>query len=313
MHYLTVMKIYKNMWLKFMLKLILICCITPVATTGAMSQNNTDKVAKAGVFNSTETKSTNMRAFSRWTEMWRRHNLPLREQEIKVKRARPSMGGGSPTASQIVIPKNFRAKRDAARRARAGLPPKEVEAEKNSAAQDDPCRFSNSMKCKQKKWNDFVKEKQGSANKASTDKASTGKNGARKDSKVFKLDHDLLSEVNAFMNRSTYIIDPVNWGVPDYWATPTEFFMKDGDCEDYAISKYITLKRMGVPKNSMRLVIVQDENLRIAHAVLSVKMGDKLMILDNQVDAVMEQKRIHHYRPVYSINEQAWWLHRKQK
>ena len=298
MHDLTVMEIYKNMRLKFILKLILGCCITPIATTDAMSQNSADKVAKVGIFNSTETKSTNMRAFSRWTEMWRRNNLPLQEQETNVKKSRSGTGRGALTATQVVVPKNFRARRDAARRARAGLPPKKIETKKSPSTQDNPCHFNGSMKCKQKTWNDFIKEKQGSKDKTT---------------KTFAFNYDLLSEVNAFMNRSTYIVDPVNWGVPDYWATPAEFFMKDGDCEDYAISKYITLKRMGVPKNAMRLVIVQDENLRIAHAVLSVKMGDKLMILDNQVDAVMDQKRIHHYRPVYSINEEAWWLHRKQK
>ncbi len=120
----------------------------------------------------------------------------------------------------------------------------------------------------------------------------------------------MLDKVNAYMNRASYIVDPVNWGIPDYWATPDEFFLKDGDCEDYAISKYVTLKRLGIAPDAMRLVILQDENLKVAHAVLAVSLGDNIFILDNQVDAVLPHTKILHYRPVYSINESAWWLHR---
>ena len=76
-----------------------------------------------------------------------------------------------------------------------------------------------------------------------------------------------LQAVNRHINTTRYVLDPVNWGVPDYWATPVEFLLKDGDCEDYAISKYITLKHLGFNPASMRLAIVQDLNLRAAHAV----------------------------------------------
>src|SRR3546814_5982166 len=46
-----------------------------------------------------------------------------------------------------------------------------------------------------------------------------------------------LDRVNREMNRYRYILDMANWGVKDYWATPFQFFRKDGDCEDYAIAK----------------------------------------------------------------------------
>ena len=124
---------------------------------------------------------------------------------------------------------------------------------------------------------------------------------------------DLLTAVNQYMNRTTYIVDPVNWGIPDYWATPDEFFLKDGDCEDYAISKYVTLKRLGVDPMDMRIVVLQDENLRAAHAVLAVRYEGKYMILDNQVNSVLPDTQILHYRPVYSINETGWWLHHRRR
>lgn len=118
-----------------------------------------------------------------------------------------------------------------------------------------------------------------------------------------------LTRVNAYFNRAPYILDPINWGVADYWAAIKEFFRKDGDCEDYAIAKYMTLKAVGFAADAMRVVVVQDTNLDSAHAVLAVVLDGETHILDNQVDAVLPQGAVHHYRPIYSINETAWWLH----
>lgn len=119
-----------------------------------------------------------------------------------------------------------------------------------------------------------------------------------------------LDEINRYMNEAEYIIDPINWGVPDYWAAPHQFFIKDGDCEDYAIAKFISLRKLGVPNEAMRISVVRDENLNIIHSVLAVYDNDTIYILDNQISAVMEDKRIYHYRPIYSINETTWWRHR---
>ena len=119
-----------------------------------------------------------------------------------------------------------------------------------------------------------------------------------------------LARVNAHMNRFRYIIDPINWGVDDYWTTPAEFFAKHGDCEDYAIAKYLTLRAAGVPAEDMRIVVVQDMNLRVAHAVLAVYVEDKAFVLDNQIRQVVESESIRHYRAIFSINEQHWWLHK---
>jgi predicted transglutaminase-like cysteine proteinase len=119
--------------------------------------------------------------------------------------------------------------------------------------------------------------------------------------------------VNRYMNRSPYVTDPVNYGVPDYWATPRQFFIKDGDCEDYAITKYMSLRELGWPTETMRIVVLQDENLNVAHAVLVVFYQGRTYVLDNQIDEVVTDDRIAHYRPIYSINEQAWWLHQRRQ
>jgi len=119
-----------------------------------------------------------------------------------------------------------------------------------------------------------------------------------------------LREINTEMNDKRYITDPVNWNLPDYWATPFQFLRKNGDCEDYAISKYMALRDLGVAAADMRIVVLNDLNLRIAHAVLAVYVNGKPYILDNQISKVVPSTSIHHYQPVYSINEDGWWLHR---
>ncbi len=118
-----------------------------------------------------------------------------------------------------------------------------------------------------------------------------------------------IEMVNNHMNEHKYVLDIINWGVNDYWETPYEFYTKDGDCEDYAISKYMALKELGFPADNMRVVILQDKNLRVIHSVLALYEKDNILILDNQIKQIMNDKKIYHYQPVYSINENHWWRH----
>jgi len=122
-----------------------------------------------------------------------------------------------------------------------------------------------------------------------------------------------LKAVNEYANAARYTLDPVNWGVKDYWATPGQFFKKNGDCEDYAILKFLTLRRLGWEGEALRIVVLQDMDLRIAHAVLGVYLKKKIFILDNQMTLVVEDRRIRHYKPIFSLNESGWWRHRAKK
>lgn len=117
-----------------------------------------------------------------------------------------------------------------------------------------------------------------------------------------------LKEVNDFANKQPYILDIENYGIEDYWATPAEFLYNHGDCEDYAIIKMLSLKMLGFKMNNMKLVVLQDTNLRIPHAVLAVETINDTLILDNQIDEVISHKFILHYVPIYAINEARWWM-----
>lgn len=120
-------------------------------------------------------------------------------------------------------------------------------------------------------------------------------------------DKGKLNKVNAFFNAFPYITDQKNWGKEDYWASPSQFLKKSGDCEDYAIIKYFTLRELGFPAESMRIVIVRDTLLNEGHAVLAVKTGGTIYVLDNQSRIVLPQERIHNYEAQYSVNELGRW------
>jgi predicted transglutaminase-like cysteine proteinase len=120
---------------------------------------------------------------------------------------------------------------------------------------------------------------------------------------------DQLATVNRFLNGWRYRDDAVNYGRRDYWATPLEFFLRSGDCEDYAIAKYVTLRQLGFAAEQLRLVVVQDVVRDIAHAVVAVYLGDQVYILDNLTRAVLRQEETTHYTPYYSVNETTRWAH----
>jgi predicted transglutaminase-like cysteine proteinase len=115
--------------------------------------------------------------------------------------------------------------------------------------------------------------------------------------------------VNRYANERPYRPDGGNWGRSDYWASPLEFLRRSGDCEDYAIFKYASLRRLGWPADRLRLVVVEDTSRSIPHAVLAVYLDDEAFILDNLTDAILPQTAIGHYLPYYSINEMARWAH----
>jgi predicted transglutaminase-like cysteine proteinase len=118
-----------------------------------------------------------------------------------------------------------------------------------------------------------------------------------------------LQRINDYANRKRYVLDLDNYGVPDYWAVAREFLYNGGDCEDYAITKLFSLRWLGIETERLRIVVLQDTNLRIPHAVLAVYADGDIFILDNQIRQVVKHRDIVHYVPVYSINEAHWWIH----
>lgn len=124
---------------------------------------------------------------------------------------------------------------------------------------------------------------------------------------------ELLRYVNSFWNRFPYREDMANWGKADYWVWPNLFLKKSGDCEDYAITKYFTLKELGMETDKLRIVVLRDTLRRLSHAVLAVYLDNDIVILDNISNAILPQGRLRHYVPQFSFNENARWAHMKGK
>ncbi len=122
---------------------------------------------------------------------------------------------------------------------------------------------------------------------------------------------DQIYRVHRYINRFRYVTDKRNWHRPDYWAVPEQLFERGGDCEDYVIAKYLSLRALGIDANRLRVVVVYDRKKREDHAVLAVLGSDETLILDNYHRRVMtwaDMKR--RYRPYYSLNENGVWIHK---
>lgn len=133
-----------------------------------------------------------------------------------------------------------------------------------------------------------------------------------KDAKKIKDKQALLNSVNSFFNDWEYILDIDNWGINDYWEIPSEFLEFAGDCEDYAIIKYYTLRTLGFKAEDLRIVILKDTVRNGAHAVLAVYINNKVQILDNLSTIPLSDKVLTQYVPYYSINEHNKWIHFKK-
>lgn len=117
--------------------------------------------------------------------------------------------------------------------------------------------------------------------------------------------HAKLEAVNRWVNRIRYVTDWDNWGVADYWESPAEMIARGGQCEDYALVKYIALRSLGFSPSAMRIVAVRDGF--VDHAVLVVSLGGRLYMLDNLRRDVVESANAPPYRLIYALNEHGFW------
>jgi len=120
-----------------------------------------------------------------------------------------------------------------------------------------------------------------------------------------------LKRINDFFNRNiTFGEDITIWNQTDYWATPLETVGRGaGDCEDFAIVKYYSLRQLGVPVSKMRLIYVkamQGGNQR-AHMVLAYYASPSAepLVLDNLDPVIKPASRRPDLTPVFSFNSQG--------
>jgi predicted transglutaminase-like cysteine proteinase len=118
------------------------------------------------------------------------------------------------------------------------------------------------------------------------------------------------------MNQTPFISDREHWGKEDYWATPIEFLSTNGgDCEDFSIAKYFTLRALGVPDDKLRITYVKELVIyNEAHMVLAYfpTPDSEPLVLDNIRKTIQSASSRSDLLPVYSFNGSGLWLAKEQ-
>ena len=114
-----------------------------------------------------------------------------------------------------------------------------------------------------------------------------------------------LGQVNRAINLAIRsITDLAQFNQLDVWSSPLDTFDTGaGDCEDYAIAKYVALRVAGIPADDLRIVIMADMMRREGHAVAAVRLDGHWLMLDNQRLAMVEDVNVLHYRPLFVIDD----------
>jgi predicted transglutaminase-like cysteine proteinase len=118
---------------------------------------------------------------------------------------------------------------------------------------------------------------------------------------------DVRSQVEA-VNRAVnqairYVSDYEQHGVADLWSSPLETLASGaGDCEDYAIAKFAMLQAAGIPEKDLKLLLVRDLAVRQDHAVLTVRIDGRWLVLDNRRMALIETGDLPEFMPLFAIN-----------
>jgi len=120
-----------------------------------------------------------------------------------------------------------------------------------------------------------------------------------------------MRDANNFFNKIQWVFDDKHWGVEDYWATPIETLATNGgDCEDFSIGKYFSLKDTGVKTSKLRITYVKALDYNLAHMVLAYypSPGAEPLILDNINKTILPASKRKDLLPIYSFNGDGLWL-----
>ncbi|MFT5995588.1 MAG: putative transglutaminase-like cysteine proteinase [Glaciecola sp.] len=127
-------------------------------------------------------------------------------------------------------------------------------------------------------------------------------------------EREILEKVNRFFNMVRFIDDIDLWGVDDYWATPVEFIgVNGGDCEDFSIAKYFTLRELGIADEKMRITMVKAITLNQYHMVVAYyKTPSSVpLILDNIEGVIQPANQRKDLIPIFSFNGTQLWLNKE--
>ena len=113
-----------------------------------------------------------------------------------------------------------------------------------------------------------------------------------------------LGEINRAINLAIKpMSDLAQYGEIDVWSSPLATLTRGaGDCEDYAIAKFVALRLSGIPADDLRIVIMRDTVLGEDHAVAAARQDGHWLTLDNRRMAMVEDAHVRNYRPTFVID-----------
>jgi predicted transglutaminase-like cysteine proteinase len=116
-----------------------------------------------------------------------------------------------------------------------------------------------------------------------------------------------LGEINRAINLAIRpMTDLAQYGQIDVWSSPLDTFAHAaGDCEDYAIAKYVALRLAGVSADDLRLVVMRDTVRGDGHAVAAARLDGHWLMLDNNRMAMVEDGDMRNYRPLFVLDERG--------
>ncbi len=98
--------------------------------------------------------------------------------------------------------------------------------------------------------------------------------------------------------------DLAQWGVPDRWSAPLDTLSTGrGDCEDYAIAKYVALREAGVADADVRLVIVHDLAAGEDHAITAARLDGNWIMLDNRWLTLVADSEVRRVIPLFALDD----------
>ena len=113
-----------------------------------------------------------------------------------------------------------------------------------------------------------------------------------------------LGEINRAINLAVRpVSDLAQYGQLDVWASPLTTLTKGGDCEDYAIAKFVALRWAGIAPDDLRIVIMRDTVHGEDHAVAAARLDGHWLTLDNRRMAMVEDSDIRDFRPTHVIDQ----------
>ncbi len=98
--------------------------------------------------------------------------------------------------------------------------------------------------------------------------------------------------------------DKTQWGVEDHWGSPLETLRtRRGDCEDYAIVKYVALREAGLSSADVKIVILRKLFPREDHAVAAARVNGEWLILDNRQLTLVRDTDMMRATPKFLLDE----------